>query len=396
MWRTLPPVAMLLLAPATHDVPDRVVTNGTDAIAPDRSQTPPSDALYAIPTRIDRIGRIIVPVAVNCRGPFQFVLDTGATATVLSPHLVEALGLPVDPGRPVLMKGVTGSASVPTAPVDRLETGDIVLEGQRLAVADASFMATDGVLGADGFKNKVVLVDFVHDRVSVLDAREHRPSPQLARIPAKMEFERLLLLDALVGTHKVKAVIDTGAQRTLGNLALYAKLGLRPTHSYRDTTAEVIGATDSRQAGERHLVREVTLDPLRITNLTVTFGQFYIFKIWDLESQPALLIGMDMIGTLDIFGVDYLRREVQIKVAGPGRAARPYRAVPAAGTSQPDRAQLSQCNPPVSPRASAVATRQRSRHAPAHSPRASALARAPAHSPARQRTRPRTSALTAC
>jgi predicted aspartyl protease len=317
-------------------VADRVVTNGTDTLAPDRAQPPPSDALYAIPSRIDRIGRIIVPVAVNCRGPFQFVLDTGASATVLSPHLVEVLGLPVDPAQTVLMKGVTGSASVPTAPIDRLETGDIVLQAQRLAVADASFAATDGVLGADGFTDKVVLVDFVRDRVSVLDAREHRPSPQLARIPAKMQFGRLLMVDALVGTHKIKAVVDTGAQRTLGNLALYAKLGLRPTESYRDTTTEVFGATDSRQTGERYLVRQVTLDTLRITNLTVTFGNFYIFKIWNLQSQPALLIGMDMIGTLDTFGVDYLRREVQIKVAGPGSAA--ARAARAAQRRPPEPA----------------------------------------------------------
>ncbi|MFL6602046.1 MAG: retroviral-like aspartic protease family protein [Steroidobacteraceae bacterium] len=335
MWRTLSAAAMLLFSPggspvgagsavespAAREAADRVVTNGTDTLAPGRAQPPPAEALYAIPTRIDRIGRIIVPVAVNCRGPFQFVLDTGASATVLSPHLVEALGLVADPTQTVLMKGVTGSALVPTAPIDRLETGDIVLEGQRLAVADAAFATMDGVLGADGFANKVVLVDFVRDRVSVLDARAHRPSPQLARIPATLQFGRLLMVDALVGTHKIKAVVDTGAQRTLGNLALYAKLGLRPTQSYRDTTTEVFGATDSRQTGERHLVRQVTMDPLRITNLTVTFGDFYIFKIWNLQSQPALLIGMDMIGTLDIFGVDYLRREVQIKVAGPGSTA---------------------------------------------------------------------------
>jgi len=58
-----------------------------------------------------------------------------------------------------------------------------------------------------------------------------------------------------------------------------------------------------------------------VTQLTVTFGNFYIFKIWNLQVQPALLIGMDMIGTLDTFGVDYLRREVQMKVTGPGSAA---------------------------------------------------------------------------
>jgi len=305
MWRTVPLAAMLLIAMRAGSVQADADT----------------DALYAIPTRIDRIGRIIVPVAVNCRGPFQFVLDTGASASVLSPHLAEALGLPVDPAQTVMIRGVTGSASAATAPIIRLEAGEMLLDRRRLAVADASFMATDGVLGADGFNNKVVLVDFVRDRVSVLDARRHRPSPGLARIPATLQFGRLLMVEALVGTHKVRAILDTGAQRTLGNLALYAKLGLRPTDSYRDTIAEVIGATDSRQSGERHLLREISLGELRVTQLTVTFGNFYIFKIWNLQVQPALLIGMDMIGTLDTFGVDYLRREVQMKVTGPGSAA---------------------------------------------------------------------------
>ena len=308
MWRPLPPTALLLLAMGVSPVHADV------------------DADYAVPTRIDRIGRIIVPVTVNCRGPFAFVLDTGANASVLSPHLAQALGLHVDPAQMVMIRGVTGSASAATAAIIRLEAGETLLERRRLAVADASFMATDGVLGVDGFSNKVVLVDFVHDRVSVLDAREHRPSPGLTRIAAKMPFGRLLMVDALVGTHKVTAIVDTGAQRTLGNLALYAKLGLRPTDSYRDTIAEVIGATDSRQSGERQVVREVSMGELRITQLTVTFGNFYIFKIWNLQLQPALLIGMDMIGTLDTFGVDYLRREVQMKVAGPGSAQARARA----------------------------------------------------------------------
>src|SRR5262249_39796835 len=130
----------------------------------------------------------------------------------------------------------------------------------------------------------------------------------------------LLMVDAQIGMHKVKAVIDTGAQRTLGNLALFSRLGLRPTESYRDMIAEVIGAMDYRQPGERYVVRELRMGELHTTQLTVTFGDFYIFKVWKLESQPALLIGMDMIGTLDTFGVDYLRREVQMKVAGPGSA----------------------------------------------------------------------------
>src|SRR5690606_32715782 len=42
------------------------------------------EALYASPTRRDRIGRIIAPVIINGQGPFRFVVDTGATHSAIS------------------------------------------------------------------------------------------------------------------------------------------------------------------------------------------------------------------------------------------------------------------------------------------------------------------------
>jgi aspartyl protease len=296
------------------------VTSG--AIAVERPQasspiTPPAvapDALYAIPTRLDRIGRIVVPVMVNGHGPFQFILDTGANSTVISPHLAVALGLTVDPGQAVVMSGVTGSTNVPTVVVADIRTPGFELSGQRLAVSDASGVGTDGVLGVDALREKAVLVDFNEDRVEIFAAPGHHPSDRLARVPAKLRLGNLLIVDAVVGTHKVKAVIDTGGQRTLGNPALYDMLGYRHEIPEREAAADVIGATDARQAGERHIVHSIRIgEDMRVTHLVVTFGDFYIFKLWDLRSQPALVIGMDMIGTLGEFGVDYFRREVQFR-----------------------------------------------------------------------------------
>jgi hypothetical protein len=288
------------------------VTNGAAVFVPDKSPAA-ADALYAIPTRLDRIGRIIVPVMVNGQGPFSFVLDTGANATALTPHLASRLGLPVDETLMMTMNGVTGSASFPTAAVDRVEAGAAVLPAQRLVVANASTVGADGVLGVDGFKDKVVLVDFIRDRVRVLDARAHRPSPELTRIPARLRFGRLLIIDATVGSNRVKGVIDTGGQRTLGNMALYSALRLHSGANERNVT-DVIGATEARQTGEQHVVEAISMGRLTIRGLIVTFGDFYVFKLWDLTSQPAIVIGMDMIGTLDTFGIDYARDELQIRV----------------------------------------------------------------------------------
>jgi hypothetical protein len=46
----------------------------------------------------------------------------------------------------------------------------------------------------------------------------------------------------------------------------------------------------------------------------VTFGDFHVFKVWSLLDEPALVIGMDVLGTLSEFSIDYPRREFQLKV----------------------------------------------------------------------------------
>ena len=48
-------------------------------------------------TRLDKIGRIWAPVAINGEGPFRLVLATGASHTALTPHLAETLGIQADP-----------------------------------------------------------------------------------------------------------------------------------------------------------------------------------------------------------------------------------------------------------------------------------------------------------
>lgn len=72
------------------------------------------EPLYVSPTRRDRIGRILAPVMINGQGPFRFVVDTGATHSVVSVHLVGRLGLTVSEDSMVSLSGVTGTAMVAT------------------------------------------------------------------------------------------------------------------------------------------------------------------------------------------------------------------------------------------------------------------------------------------
>ena len=46
----------------------------------------------------------------------------------------------------------------------------------------------------------------------------------------------------------------------------------------------------------------------------MTFADFEIFKHWKMTEEPAMLIGMDVLGLLDTLIIDYRRKELQVKL----------------------------------------------------------------------------------
>jgi len=271
------------------------------------------EPLFAAPTRLDRIGRVMTQVMVNGKGPFRFVIDTGASRSTLAPHLARALGLKVSVGRNVMLNGVTGAAEVPTVAVDSIEIGALKFEQQNLPVIFTSIMGNaDGILGVAGFEDQRIEVDFKRDRVSVLTSNGRRPHYSMVTARALRNDNGLMILDIRVGRRvKAKAVIDTGAERTLGNLAL--QNALNRNKKKREVVAAVVhGATADIADGDVQTVKEATIGDLTLTNLEVIFADFHVFKLWELDQQPAMLIGMDMLGVLERLVIDYRRNEVSM------------------------------------------------------------------------------------
>jgi predicted aspartyl protease len=272
------------------------------------------EPLFAAPTRLDRIGRVMTHVKVNGKGPFRFVIDTGASRSTLAPHLARALGLKESVGRNVILNGVTGAAEVTTVAVDSIEIGALRFEHQNLPVIFTSIMGNaDGILGVAGFHDQRIDVDFKRDRVSVLASNGKRPHYSMVTARALRNENGLMILDVRVGRRiKAKAVIDTGAERTLGNLALQNAMNKHRRRPREAVSAVVHGATPDIADGDVQTVKEATIGDLTLTNLEVIFADFHVFKLWGLQEQPALLVGMDMLGVLERLVIDYRRNEVSM------------------------------------------------------------------------------------
>jgi predicted aspartyl protease len=268
---------------------------------------------FVAPTTRDRIGRVWVPVHIDGKGPFRLVLDTGAQRSAVVRQVATRLQIPLDRAPPVRLHGATGTTIAPTIEVGMLSVGDVWMPSERLPVVADAFGGADGLLGIDGLQDRRIYIDFRADYVDISRSRNRRAARGFIALPFRdFGHEHLLLVDARVGGVDVVAVLDTGAQATVGNEALRAALR-RQVARNKVGDDEIHGATGDIQTGLGARVSPIRFGDLQVRDAHVTFGELHIFGLWDLTDKPALLVGMDILGLVDTLVIDYRRREVHIK-----------------------------------------------------------------------------------
>jgi predicted aspartyl protease len=268
---------------------------------------------YVAPTLRDRIGRIWAPVTVDGKGPLRLVLDTGASRSALTPAALNKLGIQPDLDRMVLLRGTTGSARVPTVRVGQVEIGDLLAERQTMVVVDDAFGGADGVLATTALRDRRILADFRRDRIEITRSSGERAPLGFTTLRIKLLDRHVPWVEAMVGGVRVKAVIDTGAQSTIGNLALRdALLAKRREVDAREEG--VIGVTGDLQEGRSMAAPAIQLERIMVRRARINFVDLHIFQRWQLRDEPAMLLGMDVIGVLDTVILDYRRRELQVRL----------------------------------------------------------------------------------
>lgn len=267
---------------------------------------------FVAPTRRDRIGRIWAPVMIDGKGPFRLVLDTGANHSALTAASARTLGAP-NATAATVVTGLTGSAVVPTISVSSMEVGDLLLGPTTLPVVADVFGGAQGVLGREGFASKRIFADFAHDKLVIARSHDQRAGVGFSVVRLHEMEGGLLIADARVGGIRCKAVIDTGSQESVGNPALRTALIRHPPR--RPPHAEVMGVTLEVQTGDYLQAPNIEIGDLIVRGAHITFGDMYLFEHWKLTDRPVLLLGMDVLGHLDVLIIDYHMHEMQIRLA---------------------------------------------------------------------------------
>ncbi len=271
---------------------------------------------YASPTRKDRIGRMLVPVMINGRGPFRLIVDTGASYSTVSPQLAQTLGLKPSDDEPFMVNGITGSARVPSVPIDHLQAGDLHLRSVRLPVIWAPVMAgADGIFGAAGLKQERILAEFTRNRVTITRSPRGLAPRGYERVHTTLLSNGLMSIPVRVGGVKARAIVDTGAERSLGNQALLDAL-----HHWQDARkapefTDVYGTTSDIARGQLGIAPIITVGPLKMIDVDLIYGDFHIFEVWKMRDEPALILGMDVLGSVSSLGIDFGNQELYFEGA---------------------------------------------------------------------------------
>ena len=300
---------------------------------------PADPTLEQVATDRDKAHRVTAPVMLNGRGPYEFVVDTGANRSVVSTELAAELALPAA-GR-AEVHGIAGVESSAMASVERLAVGRIETLRLKTPLLTRGRLGADGLLGVDVLRNRRLAIDFRRNTItiyranaatlglslSVKDSRLNQSGHSLdgtdyTIVPARMRFGQLIVVDADLGGVPVVAFLDSGSQNTVGNLQLYKKLKARPELlSVRPLNVQLTSATGQVAIGELSRVPTLRLGGLGIADLSAVFADLHIFKLWDLADRPAILIGIDVMRHFEAIELDYGPRRVLLRTP-PGALQR--------------------------------------------------------------------------
>jgi hypothetical protein len=255
--------------------------------------------------------RLSVEVRVNGRGPYQFVVDSGADTSVIGLRIARDLQLPL--GTPVTLNNMTDRNIVDRVRVDSLSLGPSTIVNLELPALREADLGGAGMIGIDALARQRLMMDFEKRLIRVEDAsRPVKSMPGDIVVTARLRRGQLILTEVKAGRLTLDAVIDTGSQITIGNSALRDKLVRRRPVKLETVTATGVTGTSIKLQLAR--IAELRLGSVVLRNVPMAFADVPPFEVFGLSGKPALLLGTDLLETFRRVSLDFRARKVRFQL----------------------------------------------------------------------------------
>jgi hypothetical protein len=161
------------------------------------------------------------------------------------------------------------------------------------------------------------------DRPGVIEWSAVGTANTEVRVAARQRSGQLTLVDARAGGARMTCFIDTGAQRSVGNMALHRAIRAHTdTPGFEPIKVLIRGATGQVVEGVVDYVPTMRIGGVDFTRFGLAFADLHTFALWQMTEEPAIMLGMDILRIFEAVSINFAQREVVFRVASSGRNPR--------------------------------------------------------------------------
>jgi predicted aspartyl protease len=254
--------------------------------------------------------RMTVPVQVDGKGPYPFIIDTGAERSVMSRELADTLGL--DAGSKARLLDFAGASTVNTVKVASLSAGSLTtgeIEAPALAAAN---LGAPGMLGMDALQGHRLVIDFDNRRMTLATAKKRLKGEVV--VGAESRLGQLIVTKATFEGQPISVIIDTGSWVSVGNMAMRA-LAKRAPRAIG--AINVLSVTGRSFDANYVMVNNIHVGDIQFDRFGMSFADVPPFARLGLSDKPALILGMSSLKMFRRVEIDFVNRVIAFTLPRP-------------------------------------------------------------------------------
>ena len=266
-----------------------------------------------IDLRRSKTGHLLVPVQLG-GSDFDFILDTGASITVITPTTRDSLGIDAKAGVPVKAAGANGAIDeVRVVNLPPVRVAGREHKGLQAAVMPLEHLerplgqSLPGILGQNFLGNHRLELDFPKSTVVFHPSTDRAPQIPESSTVAWEPFEVAGLIRIRVridGSEPFPAVLDLGAGRSIVNWKAAALAGVDPKDDLPKSAEPLLGADAKALELRTRAFKTLSFGDVDIAGPQLFIGDVGVFDTLGIADGPAMVLGVDLLSDRRLL-IDY-------------------------------------------------------------------------------------------
>jgi len=264
---------------------------------------------------------IIIPVFVNDKGPFNFILDSGVKpiiitdSSIVSPMDTTSLFLSRIRGRgigPELKAFVITNLSIDVGDASGKKLSAVLLKEDPFHLSAYVGMPIHGIIGSDVFNNFMVKLNYLNKKLTLYDP-EDRIRKRGDRIPIQLIDEKPYV-DVLVSNKNgskdsLLLLIDSGAGHAFSLDLTDKQKRIQPEKTIAGNLGKGLGGSIFGLIGR---LPKIQLGDFSIKNVVVAFPLYEDVAVRSLMTARSGSVGGELLRRFSVL-FDYSRKEIYLR-----------------------------------------------------------------------------------